>query len=46
MKLTYEEFGMFFMLLLAAGTDTPAASVLASGALALCENPDQREAHA
>jgi cytochrome P450 len=41
-KLTYEEFGMFFILLLAAGTDTPRLAI-GSGILALLEHPDQRE---
>jgi cholest-4-en-3-one 26-monooxygenase len=39
-KLTYEEFGMFFMLLLAAGTDTPRL-LLGSAMLALMQHPDQ-----
>jgi cytochrome P450 len=39
-KLTYEEFGMFFMLLLAAGTDTPRL-ILGSGMLALMQHPEQ-----
>lgn len=42
MKLSYQEFGMFFMLLLAAGTDTPRLA-LGSGMLALMERPEQRE---
>jgi cholest-4-en-3-one 26-monooxygenase len=39
--LSYQEFAMFFMLLLAAGTDTPRL-VLGSGMLALMERPDLR----
>ncbi len=41
-KLTYEEFGMFFMLLLAAGTDTPRL-LISSGMLALMERREDRE---
>jgi cytochrome P450 len=40
-KLTYGEFGMFFMLLLAAGTDTPRL-LIGSGMLTLMERPDRR----
>lgn len=40
-KLSYREFGMFFMLLLAAGTFTTRI-VLGNGVLALIEHPDQR----
>ena len=39
-KLTYEEFGMFFMLLLAAGTHTSRLSI-GNGALTLMDNPEQ-----
>ncbi len=39
-KLSYSEFGMFFLLLLGAGTDTPL--VLGSSILALMQNPAQR----
>ena len=41
-KLTYEEFGMFFMLLLAAGTDTPRL-LISSGMLTLMEHGQVRE---
>lgn len=41
-RLTYEEFGMFFMLLLAAGTDTPRL-LISSGMLTLMENGQMRE---
>lgn len=37
-KLSYEEFGMFFILLLAAGTDTPTLT-LGNGIQLLIENP-------
>lgn len=40
-KLTYDEFGQFFVLLLAAGTHTTSLS-LGTGMLALIEHPDQR----
>jgi cholest-4-en-3-one 26-monooxygenase len=42
MKLRYEEFGMFFMLLLAAGTDTPRLA-LGSGMVALMEHSELRK---
>jgi cytochrome P450 len=41
-KLTYHEFGMFFMLLLAAGTDTPRL-LISSGMLALMDRRDLRD---
>ena len=41
-KLRYEEFGMFFMLLLGAGTHTSRLT-LGNGVLALIRHPDQRE---
>jgi cholest-4-en-3-one 26-monooxygenase len=40
-RLTYEEFGIFFLLLLAAGTDTPRL-LIASGVHTLIEHPEQR----
>ena len=40
-KLTYEEFGMFFMLLLAAGTDTPRL-LISSAMLALMARGELR----
>jgi cytochrome P450 len=40
-KLSYEEFGMFFVLLLAAGTDTPRL-ILGSAMLALMQQPAER----
>jgi cytochrome P450 len=40
-RLKYEEFGMFFMLLLAAGTDTPRL-ILGSAMLALLQDPTLR----
>ncbi len=39
-KLSYQEFGTFFILLLAAGTDTPQLA-LCSALLALLKNPEQ-----
>jgi cholest-4-en-3-one 26-monooxygenase len=41
MKLSYEEFGMFFILLLAAGTDTPQLA-LGSAVLELSQRPAAR----
>jgi cytochrome P450 len=41
MRLSYSEFGMFFMLLLAAGTHTSHLT-LGNGALALMEHPEER----
>jgi cholest-4-en-3-one 26-monooxygenase len=41
-RLTYEEFGMFFLLLLAAGTHTSRLT-LGNGVLAFIRHPDQRE---
>jgi cytochrome P450 len=41
-KLTYDEFGMFFILLLGAGTHTTQL-LLGNAALALMENPAQRQ---
>jgi len=40
-QLTYEEFGTFFIVLLAAGSDTPRLT-LGSGILTLIERPDLR----
>ncbi len=40
-KLTYREFGMFFLLLLAAGTHSTRL-LLGNGMIALMEHPDQR----
>jgi cholest-4-en-3-one 26-monooxygenase len=41
-RLTYDEFGMFFILLIAAGTHTTSLS-LGSGILTLIQHPDQKK---